>query len=97
MNGEAEGRHHVAGGEHRGLVVNKSSQGRCQRVFAIDAETVFWMNVAGQNQVYIICRARVVSALDLKLSESFLTVKTETVFLVFLGVSSDSSHLVQGV
>jgi len=30
MNGE-EPRHHVAGGEHRGLVVNKSSQGKTER------------------------------------------------------------------
>jgi len=29
MNGtEPEQRHHVAGGEHKGLVINKSSQGR---------------------------------------------------------------------
>lgn len=42
MNGEGDSqRHHVAGGEHKGLVVNKSSQGQWQCLIQNSIAIVF--------------------------------------------------------
>jgi hypothetical protein len=56
MSGTEEQRHHVAGGEHRGLVINKSSQGMiwCKKTWFTLVNSASDRNDAILNIVYYI-------------------------------------------